>query len=91
MVSSKGIFSLLPHTPLLMLSIENPGNQLFRQVIEGALPRYTTAATKHAKSSIVSSLVDVIRKSSPNGFLRYDDEIRTWIKLDDYAARKWSL
>lgn len=67
---------------------ENPGNQLFRQVIEGALPRYTTAATKHAKSSIVSSLVDVIRKSSPNGFLRYDDEIRTWIKLDDYAARQ---
>lgn len=68
---------------------ENPGNRFFRQVIEDSLPRYTAAETKHAKSSIVSSLVDTIRKASPNGFLRHDDEHRTWIKLDDYSARKW--
>ena len=68
---------------------ENPGNRLFRQVIDDALPHYTAAETKHAKSSIVSALVDTIRKASPNGFLRHDDEQMNWIKLDDYSARKW--
>jgi hypothetical protein len=34
---------------------ENPGNRLFRQVIEDALPNYTAVETKHAKSSIVSA------------------------------------
>ena len=68
---------------------DHPGNHLFRQVISAALPRYIEAETKHAKGTIVSSLVDALTRASPNGFLKYCETTMTWIKLDNYSSRKY--
>lgn len=67
---------------------DHPGNHLFRQVISAALPRYIEAETKHAKGTIVSSLVDALKRASPNGFLKYCDTTMTWMKLDNYSSRQ---
>jgi hypothetical protein len=68
---------------------DHPGNHLFRQVINAALPRYIEAETKHAKGEIVGSLVDAIHRASPNGFLKYSHSTMTWMKLDGYSSRKF--
>eukprot|EP00545_Synedropsis_sp_CCMP1620_P005074 CAMPEP_0119012470 /NCGR_PEP_ID=MMETSP1176-20130426/6746_1 /TAXON_ID=265551 /ORGANISM="Synedropsis recta cf, Strain CCMP1620" /LENGTH=455 /DNA_ID=CAMNT_0006965435 /DNA_START=167 /DNA_END=1534 /DNA_ORIENTATION=- len=67
---------------------QHDGNLFFRNLINATLQRYTEATTKHAKSSIVTSIYYTIRNASPHGFVRYDDKTEGWIQLTEYEARQ---
>ena len=70
---------------------EHPGNKIFRDMIDANLQRYTEAQTKHARGTIVTAIVDSIRKDNTSGFLRFDSQEKTWIELAEYEARKYNM
>ena len=63
------------------------GNQVFRSVIDANLKLYMETGTKHERGTVVTSIVDRIRKAG-SSFLRFDAEHQTWIELPEYEARK---
>lgn len=67
---------------------EHLGNKIFRTMIDANLKLYMETETKHERGTIVSGIVDRIRKTS-SSFLRFDTERQTWIELPEYEARKW--
>lgn len=65
----------------------HPGNKRFRHLIHMSLEEYSAAETKLAKSLIVSSIVDNIRLSSPDGgFVREEDGV--WYEVGDHVSRE---
>jgi len=68
-------------------ALEHPGNRRFRAMIENNLQRYSAATTKFEKSMIVSSIVDAVRTSSPDGgFIK--EKNGQWYEVGDHVARE---
>ena len=67
----------------------HPGNQKLRELVASSLKMYSQAASKVDKSIIVSNIVDVIRRDSPDGgFVKHDPSGRYWFKVGDRLARE---
>jgi hypothetical protein len=64
------------------------GNLRFREIIRQSLPRYNAAKTKMEKSLIVTSIVDAVRDSSPNGGFIKQDRNGMWYDVGDAIARE---
>jgi hypothetical protein len=65
------------------------GNRRFRDLIKSNIDRYSQAATKIEKSSIVSAVIDAIRRDSPGGgFVKEIDG--KYFEVGDHAAREVS-
>lgn len=64
------------------------GNLRFREIIRQNLPRYNAAKTKMDKSLIVTSIVDAVRYSSPNGGFIKQDKNGMWHDVGDAIARE---
>jgi hypothetical protein len=65
------------------------GNRRFRDLIKSHIDRYSQAATKIEKSSIVSAVIDAIRRDSPGGgFVKEIDG--KFFEVGDHAAREVS-
>jgi len=63
------------------------GNVIFRNIIKDRLYDYSRAISKLGKSSIVKSIVDEIRKSSPKGGFVKEKNGR-WYEVGDHLARE---
>jgi hypothetical protein len=66
------------------------GNKRFKICIENYLRSYTKAATRSAKSAVISDIVSTIRESSAQeggGFVRFDASHCLWYEVGDKAAR----
>ena len=67
----------------------HPGNRRYRHLIEINLAHYDACTSKIDKSIIVTSILDAVRESSPNGgFVRQDEETGRWYEVGDHAARE---
>jgi hypothetical protein len=67
----------------------HPGNQKLRELVASSLKIYSQAACKVEKSIIVSNIVDVIRRGSPNGgFVKQDPSGHYWLEVGDRLARE---
>lgn len=68
-------------------ALNHPGNRRFRAMIDENLQKYSGATTKFEKSLIVSSIVDAVRNSSPEGgFVK--EENGQWYEVGDHIARE---
>lgn len=68
-------------------ALNHPGNRRFREMIRSNVENYKQARTKLEKSLIVSSIVDTIRQSSPDGgFVKREDGL--WFEVGDHIARE---
>lgn len=63
------------------------GNKLFRNLVQDSVEDYFTAETESAKSLVVSRIVEVIRKLSPEGGFVRQDQQGTWYDVGDQFAR----
>ena len=66
------------------------GNRRFRELVAHNLDVYQAAQTKLDKSAIVISIVDAVRRSSPNGggFVRRNNQTGLWFEIGDAMARE---
>ena len=65
------------------------GNINFRTIIFKKLQDYSKASSKLEKSLIVSSIVDKIRRDSPNGgFVKFNSQTGEWYEVGDHLARE---
>lgn len=63
------------------------GNQRFRQKIKEVTQAYANAESRLYKSLVVSSVIDYVRKASPNGgFVKEVDGV--WYDVGDHQARE---
>lgn len=68
-------------------ALHHHGNRVFRALIQANLKQYSEAATKLAKSLIVSAIVDTVRQSSPDGgFVKQEGGV--WYEVGDHIARE---
>jgi len=68
-------------------ALNHSGNRKFRGMIEANLHKYSLATTKLEKSLIVSSIVQNVRESSPDGgFVKQEEGI--WYEVGDHIARE---
>jgi len=68
-------------------ALQHHGNRVFRALIQANLKQYSEAATKLAKSLIVSAIVDTVRQSSPDGgFVKQEGGV--WYEVGDHIARE---
>jgi hypothetical protein len=66
------------------------GNKRFKICIENYLRSHTKAATRSAKSAVISDIVSSIRESSAQeggGFVRFDASHCLWYEVGDKVAR----
>mmetsp|Transcript_5685 Transcript_5685/g.9892 ORF Transcript_5685/g.9892 Transcript_5685/m.9892 type:complete len:257 (-) Transcript_5685:122-892(-) len=64
------------------------GNRRFRITVELHLPRYTQSPSRVEKSSIVASIVDIVRSTGAVGFVKRDPDSGDWYDVGDHAARE---
>ena len=65
------------------------GNINYRNIIKMELENYSKASSKLEKSLIVSSIVDKIRRDSPNGgFVKLNTKTGEWYEVGDHLARE---
>lgn len=68
-------------------ALQHPGNCRFRSIIKECLPKYEAAQSKLDKSLIVSTIVDSVRRATPNGgFVKEIDGV--WYEVGDHNARE---
>jgi hypothetical protein len=68
-------------------ALQHPGNVRFRNMVEMHLQVYSQASSKLQKSSIVTTIVDHVRRTSPQGgFVR--EEKCIWYEVGDHIARE---
>ena len=66
---------------------ESPGNTWFRSLVEQHRQQYLNAANKVAKSIVVTTIVDTVRKASPEGsFVRKING--RWHEVSEAIARE---
>ena len=66
------------------------GNKRFRQLVELTAPLYDAAQTKQEKTMVIASLVNRIRRESPQeggGFIKRDSVTGFWYEIGDDKAR----
>ncbi|CAJ1948337.1 unnamed protein product [Cylindrotheca closterium] len=65
------------------------GNTRFRQLVELTAPLYDAAQTKQEKTKVIASLVNRIRRESPQGggFIKRDTITGLWYEIGDDKAR----
>jgi hypothetical protein len=68
-------------------SFNHVGNRRFRMLASVSVDRYSNAATKAAKSAIVSEIIAVIRQAGGT-FCKYENESNAWIEVGDHYARE---
>lgn len=65
------------------------GNERFRELVDRFLPFYKVAETKTKKSKIIWTLVNRIRKLSPDGgFIKKDRTTGVYYEVGDFLARE---
>ena len=63
------------------------GNQRFRKIVADMLPKYSDAATKLEKTIIICEVVNLIRRSSPQGgFVKKDPMTGRYFEVGDFLA-----
>ena len=65
----------------------HPGNLAFRKLVNSKLDEYSMARSKLQKSAIVTDIVDMIRRGSPEGgFVK--EKNGEWYEVGDHIARE---
>jgi hypothetical protein len=67
------------------VTFNHVGNQRFRALASMFMERYSRAATKAAKSAIVSEIIDVIHHADGN-FCKFKKGV--WVEVEDHCARE---
>lgn len=65
---------------------EHVGNHRFRVTVNMQLDKYSAAATKLAKSSIVTEIIDTVRRHGQ--FVKYDTKSGRWFEVGNHLARE---
>lgn len=66
----------------------HPGNVMFSNIIKTELPAYSAATSKSLKSSILSRVVDRVRRECPEcAFVKQDPDSGRWYAVEDFQAR----
>ena len=64
------------------------GNTRFRQRVIGMLDDYANAKSKLDKSSVLSRVMNDVRRASPGGGFIKQDESGKWFEVGDFLARE---
>ena len=71
------------------LCAEHPGNREFRKIVDSHLDSYAKADSKLEKSLLVSAIVNMVRRNSPNGgFLKKNSKTGRFEVVSDRIARE---
>ena len=71
------------------LCTEHPGNREFRKIVNSHLDSYAKADSKMEKSLLVSAIVNMVRRNSPNGgFLKKNSKTGRYQAVSDRIARE---
>jgi hypothetical protein len=69
----------------------HPGNRRYQVILDSASQRYSSAMSKHARSVIVSEIVDAVRCSSNGGyggFVKQNKKDGRWYEVGNHLARE---
>jgi len=70
-------------------NFHHAGNKRFRKKIADKMIQYSNTKSKYGKSFIVSSIIAVVRRESPNGgFVKKDSKTGRWFEIGDFLARE---
>jgi len=68
---------------------ECSGNQRLKLIVQGYLRQYCDAPDKLGKSTIVSTVVDIVKKASPiAAFVKYDNKNGRWVDVGERTSRE---
>mmetsp|Transcript_22339 Transcript_22339/g.51514 ORF Transcript_22339/g.51514 Transcript_22339/m.51514 type:complete len:221 (-) Transcript_22339:123-785(-) len=63
------------------------GNRRFRVTVDIHLPKYVQSLSRAEKSTIIATIVEIIRSTGAVGFVKQDPETGAWYDVGDHAAR----
>jgi hypothetical protein len=69
-------------------SYSHVGNGRFRERVVAMLDEYSRAKSKLDKSSVLSDVVEQVRRASPAGGFVKQDESGIWYEVGDFLARE---
>ena len=65
------------------------GNQRLRLIVDTFVDKYANSTSRQDKSDILSTIVNTVRGSSPNGgFVKEDTTTGRWFEVGDFLARE---
>ena len=67
-------------------SQEQPGNRMYRSIIEAFRVNYANALTKFDKTSVTRDVYDAVRRTGSR-FLKYNKALQAWEEVSDANAR----
>jgi len=68
---------------------DHSGNQQLRKTTQFFLEEYSHSKTKIEKSRIVTKIIQIVQRQSPEGgFVKLDAPSRQWYKVSDHLARE---